>query len=82
MAAHAVKGAIATIGSPAGRDRAAQIEAMARSNNWIEAERAYGELRSLIRRLDEALEEAGLVRRPPQRRPRATRVTRRKRSRP
>ncbi len=82
MAAHAVKGAIATIGSPAGRDRAAEIEAMARSNNWIEAERAYGELRSLIRRLDEALEEAGLVRRPPQRRSRATRVTRRKRSRP
>ena len=79
---HAVKGAIATIGSPAGRDRAAEIEAMARSNNWIEAERAYGELRSVIRRLDEALEEAGLVRRSPQRRSRATRVTRRKRSRP
>jgi two-component system, sensor histidine kinase and response regulator len=82
MAAHAVKGAIATVGSPAGRDRAADLEMTARSNNWTEAERAFGDLRSLIRRLDEAFEEAGLVRRSSQRRSRSTRVTRRKRSRP
>src|SRR5262245_15409472 len=80
MAAHTVKGAIATVGSPAGRDAAAQLEAQARSSNWLEAARARDELRSAIRQLDEAFQSAGLLSRAGKARTRKAKVARRKRS--
>jgi two-component system, sensor histidine kinase and response regulator len=81
MAAHAIKGAIATVGSSAGRDAAAQLEMQARSNNWLEAERARDELRNIVRQLDEAFESAGLLSRAAKGRRRNPKVARRKRSR-
>jgi len=80
MAAHAIKGAIATVGSSAGRDAAAQLETQARSSNWLEAERARDELRKVIRQLDEAFASADLLSRGAKGRPRNVKVTRRKRS--
>jgi len=80
MAAHAIKGAIATVGSTAGRNAAAQLEAQARSSNWLEAQRARDELRNVIRRLDEAFQSAGLLSRAATAPTRKARVTRRKRS--
>jgi CheY-like chemotaxis protein len=80
MAAHAVKGAIATVGSAAGRNAAAQLETQARSSNWLEAQRARDELRTVIRRLDEAFQSAGLLPRGGKGPTRKARVTRRKRS--
>ena len=80
MAAHAIKGAIATVGSTAGRNAAAQLEAQARSSNWLEAQRARDELRNAIRRLDEAFQSAGLLSRAATAPTRKARVTRRKRS--
>jgi two-component system, sensor histidine kinase and response regulator len=80
MAAHAVKGAIATVGSPAGREAAAELELLARSNNWLEAERVRRDLRGVVRLLDEAFESAGLVPRSSKRAARTTRASRRKRS--
>jgi len=79
MAAHAMKGAIATVGSPAGRESAAELESMARSSRWPEAERAVSDLRRVVRRLDDAFQSAGLVARSSGRK-RSGRVTRRKRS--
>jgi HPt (histidine-containing phosphotransfer) domain-containing protein len=79
MAAHAIKGAIATVGSAAGRNAAAQLETQARSSNWLEAQRARDELRNVIRRLDEAFQSAGLLSRGATAPPRKGRVTRRKR---
>jgi two-component system, sensor histidine kinase and response regulator len=63
LAAHALKGAIATVGSGAGRDAAATIETLARSNKLEEAERAYGELRALVEQLDDEFVAARLMRR-------------------
>src|SRR5262245_9227379 len=80
MAAHTVKGAIATVGSPAGRDAAAQLETQARSSNWLEATRARDELRSAVRQLDEAFQSAGLLSRAGKARTRKAKVARRKRS--
>jgi HPt (histidine-containing phosphotransfer) domain-containing protein len=80
MAAHAVKGAIATVGSPAGRDAAAELELLARSNNWLEAERVRHDLRGVVRLLDKAFESAGLVPRSSKRAARTTPGSRRKRS--
>ncbi len=61
MAAHAVKGAIATVGSAAGRDAAARLETHARAGNWLEAERARDELRTVLRQLDQAFQSASLL---------------------
>ena len=80
MAAHTIKGAIATVGSPAGRDAAADLERHARAGNWLEADRARAELRTVIRRLDEAFQTAGLLPRPSKRRARPAKPARRKRS--
>jgi len=74
MAAHALKGAIATVGSSAGREAAAEMEALARSNRFEDADRLYGELRELVGRLDQAFHAAGLASRS---RPRGTRRRRR-----
>jgi CheY-like chemotaxis protein len=81
MAAHAFKGAVATLGSSSGRDAAAALELSGQSGNLEEAERRYRDLRELVRRLDEAFGAAGLS---PLSRPRVrsrARPTRTKRSR-
>jgi two-component system, sensor histidine kinase and response regulator len=63
-AAHALKGAIATLGAPAGRAAAAALEEMGRANQFDDVERAYARLCDEIALLDRALAEAGLVSRP------------------
>jgi CheY-like chemotaxis protein len=63
MAAHGLKGAIATVGSTAGRDAAAAIETLARSDKFEDADRAYEELRTVVEQLDEAFAAARLLRR-------------------
>ena len=60
MAAHAFKGAIATLGSPLGREAAAALELSGGARNFDEAEQRYSDLRELVRRLDEAFAAAGL----------------------
>ncbi len=82
MAAHALKGAIATVGSPAGRDAAAELESMAKAGNFVEAEGAADRLQQLVKELDRAFVAAGFAPRsaPRQVRTRA-RVTRTQRSR-
>jgi CheY-like chemotaxis protein/HPt (histidine-containing phosphotransfer) domain-containing protein len=67
-AAHALKGAIATLGGKAGRDAAAELEQIGRSGRLDRADRAWVALREQIRRLDAALVEAGLAA-PARRRP-------------
>jgi two-component system, sensor histidine kinase and response regulator len=61
MAAHALKGAIATVGSPAGRESAAELERVGRSGNLADAKRAYSDLRQNLERLEKAFKAAGLV---------------------
>jgi two-component system, sensor histidine kinase and response regulator len=61
MAAHALKGAIATVGSPAGRAAAAELESMAKASRFMEAERAVDGLRQLVKELDRAFVAAGLA---------------------
>ena len=61
MAAHALKGAIATVGSSAGRETAAELETMAKSGRFTDGERVYAHLRELVHELDAAFVAAGLV---------------------
>jgi two-component system sensor histidine kinase/response regulator len=61
MAAHALKGAIATVGSAAGKAAAADLERVAQSKRFDEAELTLADLRDVIRRLDEAFLAAGLA---------------------
>jgi CheY-like chemotaxis protein len=80
MAAHALKGAIATVGSSAGRDTAAELEVIAKSGRFADAEGIYAHLRELVAELDRAFVSAGLA---PRAAPRARRSTpRAARSRP
>jgi HPt (histidine-containing phosphotransfer) domain-containing protein len=65
MAAHALKGSIATVGSPAGRDAAAALEQMGRANQFDDAAGAYSFLREQIALLETAFASAGLT--PPRR---------------
>jgi HPt (histidine-containing phosphotransfer) domain-containing protein len=64
LAAHALKGSLATVGSPAGRDRALTLEQMGRSGNLTDAAASHAALRQAIAALDQALLRAGLVPRP------------------
>jgi two-component system, sensor histidine kinase and response regulator len=75
LAAHGLKGAIATMGAPAGRQAAADLEQTARSQSFDEAERASARLRDEIERLEEAFAAADLIARPA-RRPAASRKRR------
>jgi PAS domain S-box-containing protein len=75
QAAHALKGAIATVGGSAGRQVAAALEQTARSNSVDESEREFANLREEIQRLEKALASAGLISRM---RPRATAARKRK----
>jgi len=61
MAAHGLKGAIATVGASAGRAAAAELENAARAGDFAGAERACQQLRQEIERLETALAAAGLV---------------------
>jgi len=60
MAAHALKGSIATVGSPAGRQTAFELEQMGRLNQLAGAEPALGKLRQQLEDLEEAFAAAGL----------------------
>jgi CheY-like chemotaxis protein len=79
-AAHALKGSIATVGGLAGRQAAAELEAMGVSNVFDRAEEAFEILTKRIEGLDEAFDRAELL--PPRSapRPRKRRATRSKRS--
>jgi signal transduction histidine kinase/CheY-like chemotaxis protein len=73
-AAHALKGAIATVGSPAGRAAAAALEQVGRSGDLAEADAAYADLRRNIELLEGAFAAADLVGgRKARKAPRATR---------
>jgi PAS domain S-box-containing protein len=61
MAAHALKGAIATVGSPAGRDAAAALEQVGRSGDLGAADQAFDNLRQQLQLLERAFATANLV---------------------
>jgi PAS domain S-box-containing protein len=64
LAAHGLKGAIATVGGSAGREAAATIEHAARANSIEGSELACASLREEIGRLEKAFTSAGLISRP------------------
>ena len=81
-AAHALKGAIATVGSPAGREAAATLEQVGRSGNLAGADAAYLDLRRNVELLERAFVAAGLVsKRKDQKAPRRARKQTAKRNR-
>jgi two-component system sensor histidine kinase/response regulator len=59
MHAHALKGALATVGSPAGREAAFALELLGRSGDLATAAKHLEELRDVISALEQALESAG-----------------------
>jgi two-component system, sensor histidine kinase and response regulator len=64
MAAHALKGSIATVGGARGREAAAELEQMGRENQFYQAEPAYRRLSKEIALLDDAFVAADLIVRP------------------
>jgi CheY-like chemotaxis protein len=67
MAAHRLKGAVATVGATAGRQAAAELEQRARAGDFTGAELARTKLRAEIEKLNEAFAAAGLGLRSPRR---------------
>ncbi|HSC27354.1 MAG TPA: response regulator [Vicinamibacterales bacterium] len=63
LAAHTLKGSIATVGSLHGRDLAAELEQMGRSSRFADARGAIARLKSHVRLLDRAFATAGLIKR-------------------
>jgi PAS domain S-box-containing protein len=61
LAAHRLKGAIATLGAVAARQAAAELEETARSRDFEPAARGYANLRHEIERLEKALAAARLI---------------------
>jgi two-component system, sensor histidine kinase and response regulator len=61
LAAHSLKGGIATVGAPAGRQAAADLESAAKSSSFDDAAVAYARLRDQIARLEQAFSAAGLT---------------------
>jgi HPt (histidine-containing phosphotransfer) domain-containing protein len=61
MAAHALKGSIATVGGAAASAVAAELEQMGRENRFDAAGEACGALRIEVERLDAAFAAAGLA---------------------
>ena len=61
MAAHGLKGALATIGSPRGRELAAELEAMGTARRFAEAGAKVVRLRDHLKVLEQAFESAGLL---------------------
>jgi two-component system sensor histidine kinase/response regulator len=64
LSAHALKGALATVGSPAGREAAFTLEQMGRAGDVVGAPEAFAALRDIVVSLEGALVSAGLVSRP------------------
>ena len=58
--AHAIKGSIATVGSPAGREAAMRLESMGRDNRFESANEAYDHLRETITLLEQSFVAADL----------------------
>ena len=81
LAAHRLKGAIATVGGSAGRQAAAELEQAALSRRFDEAGRAFARLRQEIERLEDLFAAAHLVAPSPRRRSTARPKTRRSPSR-
>jgi CheY-like chemotaxis protein len=81
LGAHALKGALATVGSPAGREAAFTLEQMGRAGDLDGAPEALAALRKTIASLEAAFVSAGLVPRPRRRTkaPAGTRAATRKR---
>ena len=75
LAAHALKGALATVGSPAGREAALALEQIGRSGNLTGAKDLAAFLRETIVSLNGAFVSAGLAS-PPRRRAAPPRVRR------
>jgi PAS domain S-box-containing protein len=71
LAAHALKGALATVGSPAGRDAAFALEQMGRAGDLADASAALANLRAVIASLEADFERDGLIERARRRTPRA-----------
>jgi HPt (histidine-containing phosphotransfer) domain-containing protein len=67
LGAHALKGALATVGSPAGRERAFQLEQMGRTGELDGAAEGLAALREVIAALEGAFAGAGLVPQPQRR---------------
>jgi PAS domain S-box-containing protein len=61
LAAHALKGSVATVGCAPGREAAARLESIGRSGRIAEARHVVDELRDHLERLDEAFARAGLI---------------------
>ncbi len=61
MAAHALKGSLATVGAAASRETAAELEQMGRANRFDDAESGYRRLREQLILLEGAFTAAGLV---------------------
>jgi PAS domain S-box-containing protein len=59
--AHALKGALATVGSPAGRETAFRLEQIGRSGTVAGASRQFAALRRVIASLEDTLQSEGLV---------------------
>jgi PAS domain S-box-containing protein len=59
--AHALKGALATVGSPAGREAAFQLEQIGRSGHLAAAPAGLAALRQVIESLEQTLQTEGLV---------------------
>jgi HPt (histidine-containing phosphotransfer) domain-containing protein len=84
LAAHSLKGALAALGSPAGRQLAAELEYSGRDQQFEVADTAFQALVECLARLDEAFVNARLVtvrRRPAPRARSSSAATRRKRKR-
>ena len=65
MAAHALKGSIATVGSPAGRQTAFELEQMGRTKQLTGAAPVLARLCRQLQALEKAFDDAGLVARTP-----------------
>ncbi len=64
MAAHALKGSVASVGSPAAARTAARLEALARENDFTPAQAVLAELRAQLKALEQEFAARRLVRRP------------------
>jgi HPt (histidine-containing phosphotransfer) domain-containing protein len=61
LAAHALKGSVATVGSPAGRDLAANLERVGQAKTFDQAPQAYARLRMQLNLLEKEFKAAGLT---------------------
>jgi len=82
LAAHAIKGAIATVGCSKGREVAAELETLAKADRFEDADQTYARLCELLGQLDDAFVAAGYATRVSRRSTRTgTRTARTRRSR-